>query len=50
MHTIFWLVNLKGRDHLEDNLKMDVGQIRWEGVGWIHVTVHGNEPSGSIKC
>jgi hypothetical protein len=33
MHKIFWLENLKGRDHLEDNIRMDLGKIEWEGVG-----------------
>jgi hypothetical protein len=43
----------------EDNIRMDVGQIRWEGVDSIHLAhgygpvagscEYGNEPSGSIR-
>jgi hypothetical protein len=42
----------------EDNIRMDLREIRWEDVDWIHLaqdrTVadsceHSNEPSGSIK-
>jgi hypothetical protein len=32
--------NLKGRDHsedLEDNIRMDVREIAWEGVDWMHL-------------
>jgi hypothetical protein len=39
---IFWLENLKGRDHLEDLcvdgriiLEWILGKIGYEGVGWI---------------
>jgi len=39
MRTIFWLENLKGRDHLlrprhswEDNIRMDLREIGWEDV------------------
>jgi hypothetical protein len=37
------LGNLKGRDHLEDlgvdgkDIRMDVREIGWEGVQWIHL-------------
>jgi hypothetical protein len=38
----FWLENLKGRDHFgspryrwEDNIRMDVSEIGWEGVEWM---------------
>jgi len=41
---IFWLENLKGRDHLEevrhreeDNIRMDCKEIGWEDVDWIHL-------------
>jgi hypothetical protein len=37
MHTVFRLENLKGRDHLEDNIKLDLREIRWEGVEWMHL-------------
>jgi hypothetical protein len=42
-----------------DNVKMNLGEIEWDGVNWIGPlrigTVEsscesGNEPSGSIKC
>jgi hypothetical protein len=44
-----------------DNIKMNLGEIRWSGMRWIVVAKdkdlnlkgsceHGNEPSGSIKC
>jgi hypothetical protein len=31
--------NLKGRAtrKCEDNIRMDVKEVRWEGVGWIHL-------------
>jgi hypothetical protein len=44
MHTIFLLENLKGRDHFEDlgirqedNIRMGLREIGWEGVEWIHL-------------
>jgi hypothetical protein len=39
MYTKFLSVNLKVRDHSEweDNIKMDLWEIRWEGVDWIHL-------------
>jgi hypothetical protein len=45
MHTIFWLVNLKGQDHLDD-LNMDekliilkwiFGKLAGKGVDWMHL-------------
>jgi hypothetical protein len=38
----------------EDNIKMDLKDVGWEGVDWIHVTQdsfckHGNEPSDFLK-
>jgi hypothetical protein len=43
----------------EDNIKMDLREIQWEVVDWMHPAhdrgqcwdscEHGNEPSGSIK-
>jgi hypothetical protein len=42
MHT-FWLSNQKGRDHSgdlwhtwKDNIRMDLREIGWEGVVWMH--------------
>jgi hypothetical protein len=42
-----------------DNIKMDLREIGWEGVDWMHLAYdkgtvascfeHDNEPSGSIK-
>jgi hypothetical protein len=42
MRTEFWSNILKGRDHLEDiyvdyTIKMDLKEMRWEGVDWIHL-------------
>jgi hypothetical protein len=28
----------KRRSMLEDNIKMELREIGWEGVGWIHLT------------
>jgi hypothetical protein len=48
------------RPSWEDNIKMDLREIGWCGMGWIDLTLnrdqwggpfeHGNEPSGSVKC
>jgi hypothetical protein len=49
-----------GRHRLgwEGNVRMDIGDIGWEGVNWIHLAQdgpvagpceHGNEPSGSVE-
>jgi hypothetical protein len=63
-NTIFWLENLTGRDNFEDlgvegedNIKMDLREIEWEGVdasgsGYGPMSAcceYGNEKSGSIK-
>jgi hypothetical protein len=44
MHTIFWLENLKGRDKSEElrrrrenNIRMNLRKIGWEGVDRIHL-------------
>jgi len=43
MHTIFWIENLKERDHLETRHRweyddrMDLRKIGVEGVDWIHL-------------
>ena len=48
------------RRRWEDNIKLDLEEIRWEGVDWIGVVwwgqgevvrccEHGDEPSGSIQ-
>jgi hypothetical protein len=41
-----------------NNIKVDLGEIGWGGVGWIDLAQgpvegsceHGNEPLGSMKC
>jgi hypothetical protein len=47
------------RRRWEDNIKMDLREVGWGGVDWIHLAqdrqvagscVYGDEPSGSIKC
>jgi hypothetical protein len=44
---------------MDDNIKMGVKEIEWDGTDWVHLAQlgkssrlceHGNEPSGSIKC
>jgi hypothetical protein len=42
MRTKFWSESLKGRDRShrlrwEDNIRMDLREVWWEGVGWIHL-------------
>jgi hypothetical protein len=43
------LENLKGRDHLEglsrweDNTGMDIREIGWEGVDWMHMAQEGDQ-------
>jgi hypothetical protein len=43
------------RRRWEDNIRMDLREIVWEGMDWIYLgpvkgsCVNGNEPSGSIK-
>jgi hypothetical protein len=43
----------------KDNIKMDLSEIGWGDMDWIHLAqymdqwralVNSNEPSGSIKC
>jgi hypothetical protein len=50
MHIIFWLENLKVRDHLEDLgvdkgiiLKIDFKEIRWKVVDLIHLAQDGDQ-------
>jgi hypothetical protein len=44
MHTIFWFENLKGKRPLErhrcrwEDIRIDLGDIGWEGMEWIHFT------------
>jgi hypothetical protein len=41
VHTTFWLGGLKGRgrprSRWEDNIKMDLGEIGFGDVDWIHL-------------
>jgi hypothetical protein len=46
------------RGRWENNIRMNLKEIRWKGVDWMHLVQdrdqwrtreHGNEPSGSIK-
>jgi hypothetical protein len=47
------------RHRWEDNIRIDLREIKWEVVGWVHLAQdkdqvaacceHGNEHSGSIK-
>jgi hypothetical protein len=43
MHTVFWSVNIKGQDHLEDSCRLvdhistDFRETGWESVDWVHV-------------
>jgi hypothetical protein len=47
MNTKFWSENMKGREHSEDgrprrrweeNIRMDLRKIGWEGVNRIHLS------------
>jgi hypothetical protein len=37
MHIVYWWENQKGRTNLRwvDNIKMDLREIGWDGIGWI---------------
>jgi hypothetical protein len=44
MRTNFWYQNLKVRERSDDlgvdgddNIEVDVKELRWEGVNWIHL-------------
>jgi hypothetical protein len=45
VRTKFWSENLKGRDNWKDpatvdggdNIRMDLREVGWEGVDWIHL-------------
>jgi hypothetical protein len=49
MHTEFWSRNLKEKDHLEDmqkweeNIRMDLREIGWKGVEWIHLALNRDQ-------
>jgi hypothetical protein len=50
----------RSRHRQEANINVDIDQIRWGSMDWIHLTQeldlakgcceHCNEPSGFIKC
>jgi len=44
MHTTFWSENMKGRENLgkprprwKDNIRVDLRELGWGGVDWIHL-------------
>jgi hypothetical protein len=39
VHTVFWLENQKGRGRhrMKNNIRMNLREIRWECVGWLHL-------------
>ena len=47
MHTGFWWLNLKERDHLDDrcrweeNIEMDFQDVRWTGSIWLRIGTDG---------
>jgi hypothetical protein len=50
------LRNLKGRDHLEDpgtdkkiNIRMDLKEIVWVGVDWMHLAQHRDQWQALVK-
>jgi len=45
----------KSRHKLEDNIKIDLQEVEWEGMDWIDLgqnrdSKDSTEPSSSIKC
>jgi len=45
MQTVFWMENLKVRDHSEDKgvrrkKILDLRQIGWQGLDWRHLPQH----------
>jgi hypothetical protein len=56
MHTEFCLESLKRRNHLDDTgidrriiLKMDLRDIGWEGVDWIHLAQNTDQWRALLK-
>jgi len=52
-----WKISLqRHRRRSEDNIRMDLREVVWEGVDWHRIGTsggcreRGNEPLGSIKC
>jgi hypothetical protein len=40
---------MKERDHLEDDIRMDLRQIRWEGVDWMHLAEDRDKWQGLVN-
>jgi hypothetical protein len=38
MHIRYWWESRNERDHLVDNIKMDLREIGWEGMDWIDLS------------
>jgi len=55
MHTKFWSVNLKGRDHSETwprrdyNIRKDLREVGWEVVYCIHVAQDRDQWRGPVN-
>ena len=56
MHAGFWRGNLKERGKLgrtkrrwEDNIKMNVKDMEWEGIDWIHMAQDRGESRAVVK-
>jgi hypothetical protein len=55
MHTIFCLENLKERQLgrpgriCKDNIRMDLREMEWEGVDWIHLAQDRGQRRAIVK-
>jgi len=51
MHIKFWLECLKGRPgcRWEDNFKLDLMEVGWEGVDWIHLAQDRDQWQAFVK-
>jgi 23S rRNA A1618 N6-methylase RlmF len=54
MHIKFWLENLKGRELVRprrrwNGIRMDLREIGWEGVDWMHVAQDRKQWRGVTK-
>jgi hypothetical protein len=47
MHIGYWWQNQKERFHWEDNIKMDLRELGWDGMDWIDVAQDKNQ-SGAL--
>ena len=55
-HKLFWWENLKEKSHLKDldvegetNTELDLTEIGWEGMDWIHLN-HIGRVAGCCEC